>query len=236
MESEQPSTDQLALAEIRAMTDKFLAAERQLTKQLQTAWAQGSDKGMSMPEREFQKRARARAEQLLDGDAVNENLAITVAETKPKRKTLGERLLPPKKDGPSEPGVPHLHVERAAVRLVLDGLNNQSLAAEAGAAVDRAVQLGAQWKSLVREWVLAALRWQAVEARAQAFKDAAGPNVLQALLRGDLAIGGGAEIDLRAFDSWRLAVSADDVATGAVDAGFLSRREVDAAKRGRGDA
>jgi hypothetical protein len=142
-------------------------------------------------------------------------------------------LLEPLRKDESEASI---NVQREGVRLALRTLQRADTEKHAIEVAEKAVRLTPEWNAIAKEWTLAALRWQAIEARAQAFKEAAGPDVTQALPRGDLAVGNGARIDLNAFDGWNFAVTADDVADAAITAGFLTRSDVDRAKRGRGDA
>ena len=170
-----PTTEQFARAEIDALIAKYSATELRLTNQLASAYNTGIDRGIEMPQQEFAKRARDRAEQILDGSEIDEALPVADQKGPPKKKKLSDLILPPAQKDQAGPGAVRLHLEREAVRIILRALNHQRIEAEAAAALKRAEALEPEYKRIRRDWTLALARLTATGDRLDAFREAAGP-------------------------------------------------------------
>jgi hypothetical protein len=173
MAKPQTAIERLTAAEIRRLSRKYQEAERRITEQLANAWTTGADRGVSLSEKDFKERVRARAIQILDGDAIQESLPAVEQAAPSGKKTLAEKILPPEEKNGR--GAEPLHIERAAVRLILESLVPQSLEAEAAEALRWAEDHRAEWLRLAGNWVCALARFQALDERVRSYLEAAGP-------------------------------------------------------------
>jgi hypothetical protein len=218
-----PHEEQFAHAEIKALMAKYLGAERRLTDQLADAYKRGVDRGVSLSERELANRARARAGQLLDGSPIDETVHVPEAKPRHAKRSLSEQLLPPEKDLP-EPGVQHLHIERAAIRMILEALTRRNIEAEAAEALRHAEEVRPEYNRLLREWALALARFTSVDERLQGWWSRIGST--------RSALPAPWTVDHISFGGW---VSVREVLEGAIADGLVTEAEVRKAQRGQGD-
>ena len=206
-QAQTASIESLTRANIRQRIAKLRAREIELTEQLALLYKSGKSgtvSGVSPRVRGVHEFAR----QYLDG--------------------AGDLLPPLPADDIGDVGV---QLEREGVRAALAILQSADLQAAAVEAAQKAVTANPEWQSLVRDWVIAAARWNAVEERAAAFRKTVGVDVMNAVSSGHLAVGTGGEIDLHRWHEWLGDHTIVDVAKDAIELGIVSKSDVDRAKR-----
>jgi hypothetical protein len=196
MERPSPAetTEALARATIRAEITKFTEREHELTERAAALCAAGRG-GSGPPISERDRAVRERARNMLNGHG---------------------SLMP---SLPTETSEAEILAEREAVRLVLATLQRADVEAATIQAAQWAQAHAAEWRSVVRDWAIAARRFEAVEARAQAFLESAG-DARHALPLSWLPIGTGAEVDLYCMSS------VDEVLAKIVEDGAATRSDL----------
>jgi hypothetical protein len=158
----------LSRAEIRERLAFFIAEDRRLTQVLANMYRSGQSGQTSPAADDRESKARAAAATMLAGAA---------SRILPKKAVLA---------GQTEADV---LVLRDGVRLILDSLSRKDSELAEAERRDRARKLEPEFKALIREWLAAAQKLAQIDARAQAFLDAAGDAA--ALLPMSAWVGGG---------------------------------------------
>jgi hypothetical protein len=199
----------LTRANIRERTENLLVRERELTERLVVMFQNG---------------------QAGPGPAISEHDRSVHDHARRALNGAGS-LLAPLREDESEASI---QAQREGVRLALQTLQSADLEAEAVEVAQRAVELTPEWRAIAKEWTLAALRWQAIEARAERFRDHVGSMVMSALPQGGGAIGIGAAVHVNGFGWARpFDITVDQIIEDSLETGIATRSEIDRARRGK---
>ena len=136
-------------------------------------------------------------------------------------------LLAPLPSGQTETEV---LIEREGVRLALKTLQEKDFEVEAIEAAQNAVTLAPQFLAMQKAWLLAAAAFDAAENACNDFLASAGGTVSNALPWSHVPLGRGALIDVPGMH-WSKWPTTEHVIEGAIEAGLISRSEIDRARK-----